>query len=184
MRQNLPDLTLEPMPESVSVDTERCPSRKCGKPLDAESLFRRRCTECGCVLRGNQFKRKYPKPPTDDPDVQRQLAQRRDQIITDKGGRDRLSVMRLGDIGRYVVLEAFVTSWETYFMKSSPISKQGRVRSGYREGYLASLDRLMKLGSLIGVERVARDIDITDMNLHDYIAQTKSNPTTKGAQDE
>lgn len=124
---------------------------------------------------GNQARRKYPKPALEDPAVQQQLAQRRDQIITQRGGHERLSAMQLGDIERYVVLEAFVTSWEHYFMKSSPISRQGRVRSGYREGYLSSLDRLMKLGALIGVERISVDVDALNMSAADYAASQTTN---------
>jgi hypothetical protein len=161
------------IPELISeITTElekRCRNPKCGQVLDAESMFRARCSRCKCVLTGNQIKRKYPKPAIDDPQVQEQLALRRDQIIGDKGGTDRLSTMQLGDIGRYVVLEAFVQSWEHYFMKASPISRQGRVRSGYREGYLSSLDRLMKLGAQIGVERVTRDV--ADLTFEEYVQQ-------------
>src|SRR4051812_29252222 len=106
----------------------------------------------GRVGPGNQLARKYPKPALDDQGVP-QLADRRHQIIEQRGGVDRLSPMQLGAIERFVILECFVNSWESYFMKSSPISRQGRVRSGYREGYLSTLDRLMKLAAQIGVER-------------------------------
>jgi hypothetical protein len=132
------------------------------------------------VLPGNQVRRKYPKPALDDPRVQQQLAGRRDEIIEQRGGRQRLSPMQIGEIERFAVLEMFVSSWETYFMKSSPISRQGRVRSGYREGYLASLSMLMKLGASIGVSRVAHDIG--DLSAAEYAAldavQTSAITTT------
>jgi hypothetical protein len=112
--------------------------------------------EHGRIGVGNQLARKYPKPALDDPEIRHQLAQRREEIIEQRGGRDCVAAVMLTLIDRFVVLEAFVVSWEGYFMKSSPISRQGRVRSGFTSGYLSSVAQLQRLAQQIGLERHAR----------------------------
>jgi hypothetical protein len=149
----------QPSEESPPTMLEQvCPNPRCGRALDAESVSAHRCRSCKCALAGNQFTRKYPKPPTENPAVQQQLADRCEEIIEQLGGRDHLAATMITLVGRFAVLEAFVESWESYFMKSGPITRQGRVRSGYGQGYLSSLAQLQRLATLIGVERRLKEV--------------------------
>ena len=66
-----------------------------------------------------------------------------------------------GLIDRYVVLEMHVESWEQYFMRAGLMTRQGRVRSGYTGGYLASVVQLMRLAQIIGLDKMERPINET-----------------------
>lgn len=113
----------------------------------------------GRVLPGNQIARKYPKPPAeDDSMIAQRLRERVEQIVVDRGGADQIGTVKRGAIERYAVLELHVESWERFFLKAGFVTRQGRVRSGYAGGYLASVTQLMRLAQIIGLDKQPRTI--------------------------
>jgi hypothetical protein len=127
----------------------------------AESLSGRldRDPTTGRLLPGHQVSRKYPRlPSVDDAAVAQRVAARRDEIIDDLGGRARLAAVKLAAVERFALLEMFAASWEQYFLRSGLMTRQGRVRSGYAAGYLATVGQLIRLGQIIGLDRVPREV--------------------------
>jgi len=149
---------VQPIAELTADGAERCPNPKCGRLLDEQSLLIGRCM-CGCTLKGNQLARKHPKPPgPDDALVCQRLRERRAEIANGLGGVD-LSPMKLGAIERFCMLELHVENWERYFLNAGVVTIHGRVRSGYSQGYLASLSQLMRLAQIIGLDSMPRPVE-------------------------
>lgn len=123
----------------------------------------------GRALNGNQLARKYPKPPApDDAAIAERLRVRVAQIVEDLGGPDRVGAVKLAAVERFTLLEIFAESWESYFTRSGLMTRQGRVRSGYTAGYLATVGQLLRLAQTIGLERVARHVP---MSPRDWLEQ-------------
>jgi hypothetical protein len=134
--------------------------------------YARRDPATGRVGRGAQLARKHPKPPTpDDPAIAMRLAERRAAIVADRGGLEQLTAVQLAAIDRFTMLELFVEGWERFFVRSGLMSRQGRVRSGYAAGYLATVAQLMRLSQLIGLDRAARTVP--DESPREWLERTK-----------
>ncbi len=135
-----------------------------GNPFSETAPESARDVATGRVLAGNQLARRHPKPPaTDDLAVRARLAARTDQIVGDLGGADRVGAVRRAAVERFALLELFAEAWETHFLQSGLMTRQGRVRSGYAAGYLTTVGQLHRLAQTIGLDRVVRQVPQTPM---------------------
>jgi hypothetical protein len=105
--------------------------------------------------------RVWPKVETDDPTVARHLAGEVERIIEDRGGRDHLSTINERLISRIAALGLFLEHWEQFFLRAGIHTKHGRVRAGFVQGYLSTLDRYTRLAQLIGVTRETRPVRLS-----------------------
>jgi hypothetical protein len=125
---------------------------------------------------GNQRRRIYPKPiDENDPTVAAELHRRLEQHTADLGGRDILTEAEIRRITRFVYLELFLETWEAYFLRAGIVTRQGRVRSGFTTGYLATLTQLMRLGQIIGLSRVPRESTLSTRQWLERAAEAEAN---------
>ena len=153
-------------PISTSEADAPVTCRKCGETNPPESAICRN-PRCRGALPANQLAREFPKVDTEDPAIRQQLAEETARHIADRGGREEFSTAMIRLCERTAVAGLFVESWERFFMQAqerggagiSIFTKHGRVRSGYQQGYLATLDRYMRLAQLIGLDRRPRKVE-------------------------
>ena len=144
-----------PSGETPTQPVETVICKRCGR---INALGVDGCVQCRSTVKGGQLARKHPRVTTDDPLTRQWMRERADAIIVDRGGRENLSTLQIAAIEQFPKLERLLDSWEQYFVAQGVFTRQGRVRSGYREGYLSTLDRYLKLAALIGFERRAKAV--------------------------
>jgi hypothetical protein len=105
--------------------------------------------------------RKYPRVERDYGAVALVIVQTTDAIACDRGGRDNLTTLQQRAIDHVVECDLLLQAWREYFRRERPYTRQGRMRTGYT-AYLQTLDRWMRLASLVGLDRRERDVSIAD----------------------
>ncbi len=87
-----------------------------------------------------------------------ELAERRQVIVADLGGFDQLSTIAIDVLERYLVAAALLGWMEDRLIVEGVVTAKGKRRSIHR-AYLAQLDRVVRLASMLGLERRSRSVD-------------------------
>ena len=87
-----------------------------------------------------------------------ELAERRQAILADLGGADELSIIATDVVERYLVAAALLQWMEDRLISDGVVTGKGKRRAIHR-AYLAQLDRVVRLGSMLGLERRSRPVD-------------------------
>lgn len=85
------------------------------------------------------------------------LAERRQAILEDLGGEEQLSTIASDTVERYVVGEALLNWMESNLLAEGVITAKGK-RRAMHAAYLQQLDRVARLGALLGLEREPRSV--------------------------
>lgn len=150
-----------PEPAPITTCEAEAPSREAAPVRPPHATDPRRWADGTQRPGAPSLARKYPQVQTDDPAVARHLAEEAARIVEDRGGRECLSTLALKQIDRLVVLGLFVEHWEAFFLRAGIHTKHGRVRSGYVQGYLRTLDSFARLAQQIGVTRETRPVRLS-----------------------
>ncbi len=86
-----------------------------------------------------------------------ELAERRQVIVADLGGLDQLSTIAIDVLERYLVAAALLGWMEDRLIVEGVVTTKGKRRSIHR-AYLAQLDRVVRLASMLGLERRAQAV--------------------------
>lgn len=85
------------------------------------------------------------------------LAERREAIQEDLGGQEQLSTIAQDTVERYVVGEALLQWMEKNLLAEGVLTGKGK-RRAMHSAYLQQLDRVARLGALLGLEREPREV--------------------------
>jgi hypothetical protein len=167
------------MSESAAVQSESA------QPKQPHPLYPERWSDGTQRPAVNGIARKYPKVETSGPIVEQALRDRQAAILTDRGGPGSLTTLQQTAIARLTHVVLFIASWEDYFKRSDPYTRQGRVRTGY-QAYLATLDRWVRLAQLVGMDRREKDISLHDWlnEATDEASDPRTDVTNGGSTDE
>lgn len=94
------------------------------------------------------------------------LGDRRAQLIADQGGESECSQIRLDLIDNYNAVVTFLEWSRDRIIREGPFTSRGRTRATVSL-YLSMLDRQIKLGSMLGLDRRAHGIS----NPFEYLAK-------------
>jgi len=144
--------------ERVSLAGDRCPTPGCGAALPGNRLTLgsgARSARSGAEL---------------FPEAAIVLREREAAIIADLGGAANVSTARAELVTRFVQASAIADSLGEQIVRGGVTSAKGRPRAVVSL-YLAVLDRIVRLGTSIGLERQPRGpLNVRDLSPEEYIA--------------
>lgn len=99
------------------------------------------------------------------------LAEQRDEIVSDLGGRDTLSRIQQDLLDRYLAASCLLGWMEAELVAKGPLTSKGR-RRALHSAYAVQLDRVTKLAGMLGLERRARSVPSLAEHVARHHAQT------------
>lgn len=146
-------------PPSVTEDTAvECSA--CG--FVGEPVGRGQCGRCRAFVKSNTAGMVHGGRSTAlrrriEEEASEALAERRQAILEDLGGEEQLSTIATDTVERYVVGEALLNWMESNLLAEGVITAKGK-RRAMHSAYLQQLDRVARLGALLGLEREPRSV--------------------------
>lgn len=145
-------------PSAVNGDGVEC--SKCGHV--GEPIGKGQCAVCGVFMKANVAGMVHGGRSTAlrrriESEAAEALAERRQAILEDLGGEEQLSTIAADTVERYVVGEAMLTWMESNLLAEGVITAKGK-RRAMHSAYLQQLDRVARLGALLGLEREPREV--------------------------
>lgn len=101
-----------------------------------------------------------------------ELAERRQAILNDLGGADGLSTIATDVLERYLVAAALLQWMEDRMIVEGVVTGKGKRRAIHR-AYLAQLDWVVRLGSMLGLERRAKPVPTIEQYVREQAAKVR-----------